>query len=130
MNGRFAASLTRREPLRVSTDGDEWPDGSYLALAAASTPDVGFGFLAFARCLEQPGFFHVVGITGSLPQLALSVPRIRRGGPWRRRLAQDEVSRALVVEGDRPRFTVDGDLYSAERAISVETGPPVEIVVP
>lgn len=130
VNGRFAASLTRRERLRVSTDGDEWPDGSYLALAAASTPDVGFGFLAFARSLEQPGFFHVVGVTGSLPQLALSVPRIRRGAAWRRRLAQDEVSRTLVVEGDAPRYTVDGDLYGAERTISVETGPGVEIVVP
>ena len=130
VNGRFAAALTRRERLRVSTDGDEWPDGSYLALAAASTPDVGFGFLAFARCLEQPGFFHVVGITGSLPQLALSVPRIRRGWPWRRRLAQDEVSRTLLVEGESPRFTVDGDLYVAERAISVETGLGVDIVVP
>jgi diacylglycerol kinase family enzyme len=130
VNGSFAGALTRRERLRVSTDGDEWPDGSYLALAAASTPDVGFGFLAFARCLEQPGFFHVVGVTGSLPQLALSVPRIRRGRPWRRRLAQDEVSRTLLVEGESPRFTVDGDLYAAERAISVETGPGVQIVVP
>ncbi len=130
VNGAFAASLARRERLRVSTDGDDWPDGSYLALAAASTPDVGFGFLAFARCLEQPGFFHVVGVTGSLPQLALSVPRIRRGAPWRRRLAQDEVTRLLLVEGDGPRFTVDGDLYAATRSISVETGPGVEIVVP
>ena len=69
-------------------------------------------------------------MTGSLPQLALSVPRIRRGRPWRRRLAQDEVSRTLLLEGDAPRFTVDGDLYGAERTISVETGPGVEIVVP
>jgi diacylglycerol kinase family enzyme len=130
VNGRFAAALARRERLRVTTDGDEWPDGTYLALAAATTPDVGFGFLAFARCLEQPGFFHAVGITGSLPQLALAIPRIRRGAPWRRRLAQDEVSRALVVEGERPRFTVDGDLYGAERTVTVETGPAVEIVVP
>ncbi len=130
VNGRFAASLTRRDRLRVSTDGDEWPDGSYLALAAATTPDVGFGFLAFARCLEQPGFFHVVGVTGSVPQLALSAPRIWRGAPWRRRLAQDEVSRTLLVEGDQLRFTVDGDLYGAERGVSVDTGPGVEVVVP
>jgi diacylglycerol kinase family enzyme len=130
VNGKFAASLTRRERLRVSTDGDEWPDGSYLALAAATTPDIGFGFLAFSRCLEQPGFFHAVGVTGSLPQLALSAPRIRLGKPWRRRLAQDEVSRSLLVEGDRPRFTVDGDLYGAERTVAVEAGPAVEIVVP
>ena len=63
-------------------------------------------------------------------QLALSLPRLRRGAPWRRRLAQDEVTRELVVEGDRPRFTIDGDLYAAERTVRVETGPAVEIVLP
>lgn len=130
VNGRFAQLLTRRERLRVSTDGDEWPDGSFLALAAATTPDIGFGFRAFHRCDEQPGFFHAVGVTGSLPALALSVPRIRRGASWRRRVAQDEVARTLRAEGERPRFTVDGDLYRADRAVVVETGPGVEIVIP
>jgi hypothetical protein len=28
------------------------------------------------------------------------------------------------------RFTIDGDLYAAERAVTVETGPAVEIVLP
>jgi diacylglycerol kinase family enzyme len=130
VGGAFAAALTHRERLRVTTDGDEWPDGSYLALAAASTPDIGFGFRAFERCGEQPGFFHAVGVTGSVGQLALAIPRLLRGAPWRRRLAQDEVARELVIEGSGPRFTIDGDLYPAERAIRVETGPAVEIVLP
>jgi hypothetical protein len=130
VGGRFAQALTRRQPLRVSSDGDEWPDGSYLALAAGSTPDIGLGFLAFNRCGEQPGFFHAVGVTGSVAQLALAIPRLRRGAPWRRRLAQDEVARELVVEGSAMRFTIDGDLYPAERTVRVETGPPVEIVLP
>jgi diacylglycerol kinase family enzyme len=130
VGGRFAESLKRREPLRVASDGDEWPDGRYLTLAAATTPDIGFGFRAFQRCGEQPGFFHAVGVTGSVTQLALAIPRLRRGAPWRRRLAQDEVARELVVEGERPRFTIDGDLYRAERSVRIETGPPVELVVP
>lgn len=130
VNGRFAARLARRERLRVSTDGDEWPDDSYLAIGAATTPDIGFGFLAFHRCAEQPGFFHAVGVSGSLTQLALAVPRIRRGAPWRRRVAHDEVARTLVLEGEAPRFTVDGDLYAARRTITLETGPGVELVVP
>jgi hypothetical protein len=130
VGGPFAAGLTRREPLRIATDGDEWPDASYLTLAAATTPDIGFGFLAFNRCGEQPGFFHAVGVTGSVGQLALAIPRLRRGAPWKRRLAQDEVARELVVEGSARRYTIDGDLYPAERTIRVETGPPVEIVVP
>jgi diacylglycerol kinase family enzyme len=130
VGGSFAEALTRRERLRVATDGDEWPDGSYLAIGAASTPDIGFGFLAFHRCAEQPGFFHAVGVTGTAVRLALAMPRLRLGRPWRRQLAQDEVARELVIEGDGPRFTIDGDLYPAERTVRVETGPAVEIVLP
>jgi hypothetical protein len=114
----------------VTTDGEDWLDERYLALGAATTPDIGFGFRAFERCGEQPGFFHAVGVTGSARQLALALPRLRAGRPWRRRLAQDEVARELVVEGERPRFTIDGDLYPAERTIRVETGPAVEIIRP
>jgi diacylglycerol kinase family enzyme len=130
VGGPFAAALTRRAPLRVSTDGDDWDDASYLAVAAGSTPDAGFGFRAFHRCGEQPGFFHAVGVTGTVGQLARSLPRLRRGGPWRRRVAQDEVARELVLEGDALRFTLDGDLYQAERTVRVSTGPAVEIVLP
>jgi diacylglycerol kinase family enzyme len=128
--GRFAAALTRREPLRVETDGEEWPDGAYLTLVAGSTPDIGFGFKAFHRCAEQPGFFHAVGVTASLLQLTLALPRIRAGRPWRRCHALDEVARELVLESNRPRFTIDGDLYTAERQVRVTTGPGVEIVIP
>jgi diacylglycerol kinase (ATP) len=130
VRGRFAEALTRREPLRVTSDGEEWPDGRYLMVGAASTPDIGLGFLAFHRCGEQPGFFHAVGVTGSVGQLALCMPRLRRGAPWRRRVAQDEVARELVVEGDRLRFTIDGDLYAAGASVRVETGPAVDLVVP
>jgi hypothetical protein len=130
VGGPFAEGLTRRAALRVTTDGDEWEDGSYLAVAAGSTPEAGFGFRAFHRCGEQPGFFHAVGVTGTVGQLAASLPRLRRGRPWRRRVARDEVARELVLEGDAPRFTIDGDLYGAARAVRVETGPAVEIVLP
>jgi diacylglycerol kinase family enzyme len=130
VGGSFAAALTRRDPLRVATDGDEWPDESFLTIGAGSTPDIGFGFLAFHRCGEQPGFFHAVGVSGSLVQLALSIPRILRGAPWRRRVAQDEVARELLIEGQAPRFTIDGDLYAADRTVRVETGPAVDLVLP
>jgi diacylglycerol kinase (ATP) len=130
VGGRLAAALTRRERLRVSTDGEEWLDQSYLAVAAGATPDIGFGFKAFSRCAEQPGFFHAVGVTGTAAQLALAAPRIHAGRPWRRRIATDEVARELVIEGDGPRFTVDGDIYQAQRVIRVATGPAIEVVVP
>jgi hypothetical protein len=128
--GPFAVSLMRRERLRVETDGEEWPDQSYLTLLAATTPDIGFGFRAFERCEEQPGFFHAVGVTCTLGPLARTLPRIRAGRPWRRRHALDEVARELLLSCDRPRFTLDGDLYAARDRVRVTTGPGIEIVVP
>ncbi len=128
--GPFAMSLMRHERLRIETDGEEWPDGSYLTLLAGTTPDIGLGFRAFHRCDEQPGFFHAIGVTAPLLPLALSLPRIRAGRPWRRRHAVDEVSRELLLAGERPRYTVDGDLYQAQAQVRVSTGPGVEIVVP
>jgi diacylglycerol kinase (ATP) len=128
--GPFAVSLMRRERLRVATDGEEWPDDAYLTLIAGTTPDIGLGFKAFGRCDEQPGFFHAVGVTCTIGPLAANLHRIRRGRPWRRRHAQDEVARELVLACERPRYTVDGDLYAARERVRVTTGPGIEIVLP
>ena len=128
--GRFAEALQRRERLRVETDGEDWPDDSYLSLLAGATPEIGLGFKPFHRCAEQPGFFHAVGVTAPLLSLALALPQIHAGRPWRRRHALDEVARELVLRCERPRFTVDGDLYGARRRVRVTTGPGVELVIP
>jgi diacylglycerol kinase (ATP) len=129
--GHFAAQLTARETLRVTADGEEWPDESYLAVLAGAVPELGFGFTPFSRCDEQPGFFHAVGVTGSTLQVASHLPRIWLGRPWKRQLALDAVTRDLVLDGPAGvRFTIDGDLYETAGAVRVRTGPPVRLVVP
>ena len=54
-------------------------------------------------------------------------PRALRGAAP---LAQDEVARELVAEGDGIRFTVDGDLYAARAEVRLTTGPGVALVLP
>jgi len=129
VGGRFAAALKERQPLRVTADGEEWPDEPYLAVIAGAVPEIGFGFTPFSRCDEQPGFFHAVGVTGSTLQVAAHLPQIWLGRPWKRTLAVDAVMRELAIEGP-VRFTVDGDLYEARHSVRVRTGPPVRIIVP
>ncbi|MFT3914414.1 MAG: diacylglycerol kinase family protein [Anaeromyxobacteraceae bacterium] len=128
--GRFARALGAKQQLVVTSDGEVWPDESYFTFLCGSTPEIGFGVRAFARCDEQPGFFHAVGIFGGLRRLTLALPGLRRGRPWRRRLAVDEVARDVLIEGEPIRFTVDGDLYAARRSVRVRTGPAVRIVLP
>jgi len=130
VGGRLAAALTRLEPLRVAADGEEWPADAYLSVVAGAIPEIGFGFAPLGRCGEQPGFFHAVGVTGSATQLALRMPAVYLGRPWRRPLAVDAVARSLLVEGREVRYTVDGDLFTAPRALSVAAGPVAEVVLP
>jgi diacylglycerol kinase family enzyme len=130
VGGKFAARITAREPLRVSADGEEWPDDRYLSVLAATVPEIGFGFSPFSRCDEQPGFFHAVGVTGTAAQLVTRIPAIYAGRPWRRPIALDAVARDLLLEGAGPvRFTLDGDLYASAREVRVSTGPAVQLLV-
>lgn len=129
VGGRFAAALTVREPMRVTADGEDWPDGPYLAVLAGAIPELGFGFTPFARCDEQPGFFHAVGVTGSALLVSSRLARIWLGRPWRRALAVDAVARDLRLAGPL-RLTVDGDLYRAEEEVRVATGPSIRLVMP
>jgi len=41
----------------------------------------------------------------------------------------DAVARELLLEAPGLRFTVDGDLYGADAAVSVRSGPVVDMVV-
>ncbi len=129
VGGPLAAGLTSREWIRVVADGEEWPDEPLLAVLAGTVPEIGFGFAPLSRCDEQPGFFHAVGVTGSTLQLALHLPRIWLGHPWKRTLAVDAVARDLVLDGPF-RLTIDGDLYEASRRVRLRTGPPVRLVLP
>jgi diacylglycerol kinase (ATP) len=127
VGGRLARDLARREPLRALADGEEWPDAAYLAVLAGAVPELGFGFRPFG---EQPGFFHAVGLTGSAARVAAALPAVRLGRPWRRRVAIDAVARELLLDSPAPlRFTVDGDLYRAERAVRISSGPTVSVIV-
>jgi diacylglycerol kinase family enzyme len=130
VGGRLGQSLTRREPLRIASDGDEWADQAYLAVVAGTVPSLGLGFQALARAAEQPGFFHAVGVHGTLPDVVRLLPRVHRGAPWRRRAALDVVARELTVEGEGVRYMVDGDLYPAARLLRLSTGPALQVLAP
>jgi hypothetical protein len=128
VGGRLARDLTRPDAMRATADGDEWPADVFLAVLAGAIPEVGFRLAPLARCDEQPGFFHAVGITGSAAQLALRLPAIWLRRPWRRPLAVDAVARDLGLEAPSLRFTVDGDLYLSRGPVRVRTGPLAQVL--
>jgi diacylglycerol kinase family enzyme len=129
LGGPLAARLIRLDSLRATADGEEWPADAFLSVVAGAIPEIGFGLSPLTRCDEQPGFFHAVGVTGSAAQLALRIPAVWMGRPWRRPLAIDAVARELALEAPALRYTVDGDLYQARGPVWVRTGPLAEVLV-
>jgi len=125
--GPLARRLSHPTPLRIASDGDEWPADAFLAVVAGAIPELGFGFAPLARCAEQPGSFHAVGITGTPLQLALRMPAVWLGRPWRRPLALDAVARDLLLDAPRLRYTVDGDLFTSEGPVRVRAGPVARV---
>ncbi len=125
--GPLARRLSNPLPLRIASDGDEWPADAFLAVVAGAIPELGFGFAPLARCAEQPGSFHAVGITGTPLQLALRMPAVWLGRPWRRPLALDAVARELLLDAPRLRYTVDGDLFTSEGPVRVRAGPVARV---
>ena len=125
--GPLARRLSHPMPLRIASDGDEWPADAFLAVVAGAIPELGFGFAPLARCAEQPGSFHAVGITGTPLQLALRMPAVWLGRPWRRPLALDAVARDLLLDAPRLRYTVDGDLFTSDGPVRVRAGPVARV---
>jgi len=129
IRGRLARALSAPVPARATADGEDWPADAFLAVLAGAVPEIGFGIAPLARCGEQPGFFHAVGVTGSPLQLALHMPAVWLGRPWQRPLALDAVVRTLELDGPPGPYTVDGDLFSAPGRLVVRAGPVVRVAV-
>jgi diacylglycerol kinase (ATP) len=129
IRGKLARALARPVEARVAGDGQEWPADTFLAVLAGAVPEVGFGLAPLARCGEQPGFFHAVGVTGAPLQLALRLPAVWLGRPWRRPLALDAVVRRLELDGPPGPFTLDGDLYGAQGRLAVRAGPVARLAL-
>ena len=130
VGGHFSATLTARELLRVTADGDEWPDEPFLTVIAGAVPEIGFGFTPFARCDEQPGFFHAVGLTGSTlagsgaPAADLARPPLEAHARRRRRHARSRRGGAAAIHGGRRPLRsaalgarADGSAGQAHRAV-------------
>ena len=124
-----SSSLYRRMKAKVCLNGEDLPSDDLLGILAGTVQDVGMGFRPLNRVMpDEPGF-HVIA-TGVKPVvLARHILTLARGGSFKHPLHYDRHVRNLHIISDRPfEYTMDGDLYSADRELYVETGPAVKLV--
>jgi diacylglycerol kinase family enzyme len=121
--------LLKRLNAKVIADGRALPFNDVLGMLAGTVEHVGMGFSPMPRAVEKDGTFQLI-VSGISPMKAVfQMLRLMRGRPLRGEANfNDLVSRLEIVSGEPFRYTLDGDLYTADKTLLVETGPPVHLV--
>lgn len=131
IRGPLARRLTRPFHGTLTVGTQQWGPTDFTAIAAGTVQQIGLGFRAFPKSESHPGTIHLVGITGSVLDLALELPRIYFGRGVHRTGNFECVDTALLIDSDEPiGFMIDGDFHTAPNGIRITTGPPIDFVLP
>lgn len=133
VGGALARELTRPWVGEVAVDGVSLgPPRPWTAVAVGSVEQLGLRFRVFHRLRPGDDAFHVVALSGTVPDLARELPRLWAGRGVRRPGNSDHLVRDLVLDGAEPMaLMVDGDFHRAPSGrVRIRSGPPVRFVLP
>jgi diacylglycerol kinase family enzyme len=131
IDGPLSKRLFQPFQAHVVVDGLTWPRDRFIAICAATIEQIGLGFRPFYRCREQLDGFAVLGIDTTRLGLLRELPRIRAGKPLHPGKVIDEIAREVTILPTDPYelgYTIDGDLYACDGALTIKRGPMLELV--
>lgn len=130
-NGEFAKKLLQPLEAEVFVDGKRVPFTIITAILTQTIENLSLGFKPMYRALEKKGTFHTYVAGLKLPQIILRIPKLFTGSPVKHRLVYDALARELLIKSDsRFKYTMDGDLFEAERELKITVGPTIRFVIP
>lgn len=132
VGGRLIRRLTRPWRGTITLDGARLAGEEWVAVAIGTVEQMGLGFRVFHLLLDHPGQLQVVGIGGSVANLARDLWPLSRGQGVGRPGNLTELGRELVLEGDEPQqLMIDGDFYVAEGGrVRYTLGPRLRLLLP
>jgi diacylglycerol kinase (ATP) len=100
-----------------------------LFVLAGTVENIGMGFRALYKSNDMPGMFHVF-INGMQPiELISQLNKFLGGSSIENNFHLDETVKKLEIEtGMEFEYTMDGDMYRAEKRLVVEVGVPVKLL--
>lgn len=128
VGGRYAARLTQPFEGSVVVDGSPWPANEWTAVAAGTVAQMGLGFEPFPSVVGKPGHLHAVGISSSVPRLALDLSRIYFGKKPNQFGNHSQPALEMCITSARNQdFMIDGDFHTGGKALTVSVGPTLRI---
>ncbi len=130
VQGALIKKLATPDTLTLEVDGQRFPTNQYLAVTAGTVEQVGLGFSPFYLADRFRGAFHLLALTGTTSQVVRELPKVWLGLPVKPSNGMNLVARRAVLECPTGNvdYMVDGDVYTSNGPLVVETGPTVKIV--
>lgn len=130
VQGSLFEKLSDKERHIIHADGELWLDKELFCLMCATTEQVGLGLSPFTSAGRHPEQFCALALEGPMLSIVTALPAIWRAAPMTMRGFEERLLQRLDVQLPRKfDYTIDGDLYVAER-ISLSMGPVLELYLP
>lgn len=107
----------------------DWEERSYLAVAAGTIEQLGFGFKPFCRYNAEPNTFHILGVVASPSHLAKYLGHIRLGRELPESVAVQATTRRAILRSNSPiAYMFDGELYQAKADLEIRIGEKIRFL--
>jgi diacylglycerol kinase family enzyme len=128
----YARRLFRPAPIRVSVDGRRLEPLEFTGIMGCTIKEVGLGLRPTFRAYDRPGHFHFIATTIKPFPFALRIPAFWFNRDWvHPKVQHSGIAREVVVEPREPiRYTMDGEMYTADQPLHFSVGPALSVVTP
>ena len=124
VGGALSRKLRRRVKLRVTVDGVPWDNDDWLTVAIGTVDNIGLQFRPFPRVVSHPGHLEILGVSGTLGDLARQLPAIRLARSLNHPGFPHQIAKSVVLEAEEPQgFMVDGDFHNTGQRLEIRPGP-------
>jgi hypothetical protein len=126
VNGRLAKKLRRRVQVKVTVDGVVWAGRDWLTVGVGTVDNIGLRFRPYSRVVGHPGHLEIIGVEGSIGEMARILPRIRMGRPIHHPKFPNALAKQVVIESQEAMgYMVDGDFHRAGQRLEISVGPRI-----
>jgi diacylglycerol kinase family enzyme len=128
----YTRKLFSPTPMRVTVDGKKLEPEAFTGFLGCTIEEVGLKFRPTFRANDRPGHFHFIATTIKPIRMAPRVPVFWFNRDWvHPKVQHSGVAKEVVVEPLEPmRYTMDGEMYTADRPLTLSVGPTVSVLAP
>lgn len=130
--GEFARELFKPAPIKVHIDGKQLAPEEFSGILGCTIKEVGLGLRPTFRAYDRPEHFHFIATTIAPFNFAVRIPAFWLNRDWVHPQVQHSgVTKEVVIEPLKPiRWTVDGEMYSADQPLHFSVGPTLSVLSP